>query len=79
MGRIMAKEATAIRFSPEEKRWIQSYAALQGSTFSEVVREAILEKVEDMIDAQAYEAALEEDEGVRYTMDEVMEMCERMP
>ena len=75
----MAKEATAIRFSPEEKRWIQSYAALQGSTFSEVVREAILEKVEDMVDAQAYEVALREDDGIRYTMDQVMEMCEQMP
>ena len=75
----MAKEATAIRFSPEEKRWIQSYANLRGSTFSEVVREAILEKVEDVVDAEAYAAALEEDDGIRYTMDQVMEMCEQMP
>lgn len=75
----MAKAATAIRFSPEEKRWIQSYAALRGSTFSEVVREAILEKVDDALDSELYRESIENDDGVWYTMDQVMEMCERLP
>lgn len=71
----MAKEATAIRFAPEEREWIQSYADFRGMSFSEAVREAILEKVEDAADLDAYNAALAEDDGTRYTTDEVMRMA----
>lgn len=73
----MAMEATTIRFAPEEREWIQSYADFCGKTFSDVVREAALERVEDAADLQAYEDALREDDGVRYTMEEVMRMCEQ--
>lgn len=52
-------EATAIRFAPEGKSWIQSYADFCGKTFSDVVREAVLEKVEDATDLEAYTEALE--------------------
>ena len=75
LGGTMAMEATAIRFAPEEKSWIQAYADFVGSSFSEVVRQAVLEKVEDAADREAYEEALREDDGVRYTMDEVMKMA----
>ncbi len=72
----MAMETTAIRFAPEEKSWIQSYADFYGRSFSDVVREAVLEKVEDAADVEAYKAALlEEDDGARYTTDEVMQMA----
>lgn len=73
----MAMEATTIRFAPEERAWIQSYADFCGKTFSDVVREAALERVEDAADLQAYEEALREDDGVRYTVEEVMRMCEQ--
>ncbi len=71
----MAMETTAIRFAPEEKSWIQSYADFCGRSFSDVVREAILEKVEDAADIQAYAAALEQDDGIRYTTEEVAKMA----
>lgn len=71
----MAMEATAVRFAPDEKSWIQSYADFCGKTFSDVVREAALEKVEEAADLEAYTAALEEDDGIRYSMDEVMKMA----
>lgn len=71
----MAMEATAIRFAPEEKSWIQSYADFCGKTFSDVVREAVLEKVEDAADLEAYTEALEADDGVRFSMDEVTRMA----
>lgn len=71
----MAMETTAIRFAPEEKSWIQSYADFCGKTFSDVVREAVLEKVEDAADLEAYAETLEADDGVRYSMDEVMRMA----
>jgi len=66
--------STAIRFEPEEKGWIQSYADFHGKSFSEVVREAILEKIEDEADLRAYDAALACDDGVSYSMSEVNEM-----
>lgn len=68
-------EATAIRFAPDEKSWIQSYADFCGKTFSDVVREAALEKVEEAADLEAYRTALEEDDGTRLSMDEVMKMA----
>lgn len=71
----MAMEATAIRFAPDEKSWIQSYADFCGKTFSDVVREAALEKVEEAADLEAYRTALEEDDGIRLSMDEVMKMA----
>ena len=71
----MATIATAIRFAPEERSWIQSYADFCGKTFSDVVREAVLEKLEDAVDIEAYRAALEEDDGVRYSSEDVMEMA----
>ncbi|MDR2109311.1 MAG: DUF6290 family protein [Coriobacteriales bacterium] len=73
----MAMKATAIRFAPEERAWIQSYADFSGKTFSDVVREAALEKVEDAADLQAYNQALAADDGESYTMEEVLRMCEQ--
>lgn len=72
----MAMETTAIRFAPEERAWIQSYADFQGKTFSDVVREAALERVEDAADLLAYEEAIRQDDGVYYTADEASAMFE---
>ncbi len=66
--------ATSIRWKPEEKNWIQNCAAFEGVTFSDFVRNAVLEKIEDMADVQAYTQAIKDDDGERYSMDEVREM-----
>lgn len=71
----MAMNATAIRFADDEKDWIQSCADFMGKTFSEFVRESALERVEDAADLQAYRDAVAEDDGTRYSMDEVMRMA----
>lgn len=68
-------EVTAIRFAPEEKNWIQSYADFCGKTFSDVVREAALENVEDAADLEAYNEAIESDDGTRYSTDEVTQIA----
>ena len=49
----MAMKAIAIRFEEEEKDWIQSYASVLGISFSEFVRSAALEKVEEAADIEA--------------------------
>lgn len=71
----MAMNATAIRFDEDEKEWIQSYAGVLGISFSEFVRNAALEKVEDAADIKAYNEALADDDGTRYSMDDVMRMA----
>lgn len=71
----MAMTATAIRFADDEREWIQAFADFTGQTFSEVVRESVLERIEEAADLQAYSEALTEDDGKRYSMDEVMRMA----
>jgi len=68
----MAMEATTIRFAKEEREWIQSYADFSGKTFSEVVREAVFEQIEDAADLRAYEEALKDDDGIRISFSEVL-------
>lgn len=71
----MAMSATAIRFDEGEKDWIQSYASILGMSFSEFVRSAALDKVEEAADIKAYNEALADDDGTRYSMGEVMRMA----
>lgn len=71
----MAMSATAIRFDEYEKDWIQSYASVLGMSFSEFVRSAALDKVEEAADIKAYNEALMEDDGARYSMDDVMRIA----
>jgi len=68
----MAMETTTIRFAKEEREWIQSYADFSGKTFSEAVREAVLEQVEDAADLRAYEEALKDDDGIRIPFSEIL-------
>lgn len=46
-----------------------------GMSFSEYVRNAALDKVEDAADIKAYNESLMEDDGTRYSMDNVMRMA----
>lgn len=75
IGATMAMSATAIRFDDGEKDWIQSYASVLGMSFSEFVRNAALDKVEEAADIKAYNEALMEDDGTRYSMDDIMRMA----
>lgn len=71
----MAMSAAAIRFDDGEEELIRSYAGLVGMSFSEFVRSAALEKVEDAVDIEAFNKALADDDGTRYSMDDVMRMA----
>ena len=71
----MAMTATAVRFAPEEREWIQAFADFSGKTFSEVVRESTLAAVEDAADIEAYREALAADDGTRLSMEEVMRLA----
>jgi hypothetical protein len=67
----MSKTVSAIRFEPHEKEWITAFAAINGKSFSAQVREWVLERLEDELDARDLKAAVAEDTGERYSWDQV--------
>lgn len=71
----MAMCEIAIKFDEGESALIQVRADTAGMTFSEFVKSAVLEKAEDMADIEAYNEALDVDDGSRYPMEEVVRMA----
>ncbi|MDR3292539.1 MAG: DUF6290 family protein [Clostridiales bacterium] len=63
----------SLRISDDEYNVIRGYAELHGVTISEVVRLAVMEKIEDEFDIKLYEKAAKEHaaSGKTYTHDEV--------
>ncbi len=64
-----------IKFDESERALIQGRADAAGMPFSVFVRRAALEKAEDMADIEAYNEALDGDDGTRYPMEEVARMA----
>lgn len=64
-----------IKFDESERALIQDRADVIGMSFSEFVKWAALEKAEDMADIQAYNEALDGDDGTRYPMEEVVRIA----
>ena len=64
-----------IEFDESERALIQGHANAAGMSFSEFVRRAALEKTEDMADIEAFNEALDVDDGARYPMEEVVRMA----
>jgi uncharacterized protein (DUF1778 family) len=67
----MATVTTGIRFTIEEKTVIQKYAEAHQQNFSDIVRQAVLEKIEDEYDLAILMKAIAEDDGTHYSLDEV--------
>lgn len=65
--------AISVRLSDEEARLFKKYADLNGITVSELVRQSVLEKIEDEYDLALYEKAIAEYSvsPLTYTLDEV--------
>lgn len=52
--------AISVRMSEKEVELVKKYAELNGTTVSDVIRKAILEKIEDEFDIYLYEKAHDE-------------------
>lgn len=65
--------AISIRLNPSEDKLIRGYADLHGITVSELMRQAVLEKIEDELDLALFEEALEDfkKNPKTYTLEEV--------
>ena len=63
----------SVRLNEEDAKLIKTYAELNKMTISELVRNAIMEQIEDEYDLECYYKAMEEykKNPKTYTMDEV--------
>lgn len=68
----------SIRVSEKESKLIKKYAELNGTTVSEVMRQAILSKIEDEFDIFLYEQAYKgyEENPKTYTIEEAKEILD---
>ena len=66
----------SLRLSDAEMQLIKSYAAHKGENVSEIIRNAVLEKIEDELDLATYEKAIAKHRAnpISYTQDEVERM-----
>ena len=62
-----------VRMSDEDAALVRKYADFEGITISDFARSAILEKIEDSFDLQELREAIAEDNGERFSIDEVLE------
>ena len=61
-----------MRLDDTDAAIIRKYARFEGKTISDYIRDAVLEKIEDQEDLAALRAAIAEDDGTRYTHEQVL-------
>ena len=70
--------AFSIRVNEKESELIKNYAKINGKTVSEVLRDAILEKIEDEFDSFIYDEALKgyEENPNSYSLEEAKKLLD---
>lgn len=68
----------SVRLNEEDTKLIKAYAEMNKMTLSELIRTAIMEKIEDEYDLECYEKAIAEyrKNPVTYTHEEVAKMLD---
>ena len=63
----------SLRMSKEDTELVKKYAAIKGVSVSDLLRQAIMERIEDEYDLKCYKEAMAEYEQdpVTYSLDEV--------
>ncbi len=69
----------SLRLNDEEDALFRKYAALKKMSVSELIRETVLQRIEDEYDLEAYDMAVEEyhKNPVTYSHREVIEQLEK--
>ena len=68
----------SLRLSDEDTKLIKDYAKINNMSVSDLIRKAVIEKIEDEIDLDAYNKAIKEfkKNPKTYTLDEIeKELC----
>ncbi|GAK47543.1 conserved domain protein [Secundilactobacillus oryzae JCM 18671] len=60
-----------VRFNKEDEELVNAYLKATGKTFSQLVHENIVNKIEDEIDIKAYQEFLKTDDGTKIPFEEV--------
>ncbi len=55
----------SVRLNEEDTKLIKAYAEMNNTTISDLIRNAIIEKIEDEYDLKCYEKAIEEYEKIQ--------------
>jgi len=58
----------SVRMSEDEQAALKSFADFHGMPLSTLLKETLLERMEDEYDVRLAESALAEDDGTRYTL-----------
>ena len=68
----------SVRLSEGDTKLIKAYAEMNNTTLSDLIRNAIIEKIEDEYDLKCYEKAIEEykKNPVTYTHEQVAQLLE---
>lgn len=61
-----------MRMNDIDAEMVRKYARFEGKTISDFVRDAVFEVIEDKEDLAALRTAIAEDDGTRYSHDEVL-------
>ena len=63
----------SVRLNDEDSKLMKTYAEMNNISLSDLIREAVIEKIEDEYDLKCYERAVEEYKvnPKTYTLDEV--------
>ncbi len=63
----------SLRLNDDDTKLIKDYVALHNMSLSELIRQAVIEKIEDEYDLSAYNRAMEEfkKDSTTYSLDEV--------
>lgn len=62
-----------MRLDSSDAQLVRKYAAFQGKSISDFIRDAVFEWIEDQEDVAALRNAIAEDDGVRYTHAQVLD------
>ena len=67
--------AISLRLSEEDTKLVKTYAELNGISVSELIRQSVMDRIEEEYDLKAYNQAMKEFEKdqTTYTLDEVEE------
>ena len=67
-----AMSTMTMRVDDVDAAVVRKYAKFEGKTISDFIRDAVFEKIEDTEDLAALRAAVAEDDGTRYSHDQVL-------
>ena len=61
-----------MRIDDADALLVRKYAAFEGKTISDFIRDAVFERIEDQDDLSVLRAAIAEDDVARYSHDQVL-------